>query len=125
MTKGKRRERQAAELYQEAGYETYRPQESKYGETDMFGLFDMVAVGPVRSYWVQVKSNRAEGIEAFCEDTSWLQELELHGVVMLVCYDNEGWRLIAPRGPDSHRTLVDERDMDVNMGEGLVAYLEE
>lgn len=145
MTKGKRRERQASELYEQAGYETFRPQESKWGETDMFGLFDILAI-PGRHEdrtaihpretsvrLAQVKSNRASGIEQWCRDVTGL----LGGPVkadFLVCHDREGWRLLCPYSDKMHKKpvpidsiepyiLVDERELDCNMGEGIIEYL--
>lgn len=128
MTKGKRREKQCADIFEAAGFRTYRPQESKWGETDIFGLFDILAVpgpgdmGQVRL--IQVKSNRAQGIEAWAADAL---EYASHTVrpQFAVCYDREGWRLIDPyeAGGVDWRTLYDERDDDEAMSEGLTAYL--
>lgn len=139
--KGKRRESEASKIYEQAGYETYRPQESKWGETDMFGLFDMIAVpgtddnnkrvlrenAPVR--FVQVKSNRASGIEAWCTEVAE----RFRGPCVadfVVCHDREGWRLLSPTlkrnedGTVAHETLIDERELDCEMGSVLVNYLE-
>lgn len=134
--KGKRTEREAASLYEDAGYRTFRPQESKFGETDMFGLFDVLAIlprrfedivaNPVRL--VQVKSNTASGIHEWVEET---QEFLQPGVTAeyLVKTDREGWRLMKPVNVTdtgwTYRTEVDERKQDVNIGEGVRAYLEE
>jgi len=46
MSKGARRERQAVDLYQRAGMGTYRPATVKFGENDVFGLFDLLAFSP-------------------------------------------------------------------------------
>lgn len=128
MSKGKRRERQAAELYKRAGYETFRPQESKWGETDMFGLYDMVAHKPtMRTHWVQVKSNRAAGIRSWCENAR--RFLGPHSrPLMAVCYDQEGWRVLRPTAPGhperAFTAVVDERDEECEMGELVVEYLQ-
>lgn len=123
MTKGKRRERQAADLFEEAGYETFRPQESKWGETDMFGLYDLLAIGP--NLWlVQVKSNRAEGVR------DWMLKAQEHQftsrdirVGFLICYDNQGWRLLRPAWEQRYRTDVDERESSCQMGDRIIEYL--
>lgn len=138
MSKGKRNEREAAEIYETAGFDTFRPQESKFGETDMFGLFDLLAIPAdpdADARLVQVKTNRAEGIE------SWVEEAVRYNgvgrrVEMLVAYDGQGghdpvpkrWRLI---GPDlagetvTHSDRIDERADDVPAsGEGVTEYLE-
>ena len=133
MGKGKRREREASELYERAGYDTFRPQESKYGETDIFGLFDILAIrpdgaGPTRL--VQVKANQPESISGWAADA--LAYSGTHRVVeMLVAYDGHGgphpkptrWRLIQPMdhgGPMDTEDVVDERDG----GDAVVEYLE-
>lgn len=123
MSKGKRRERQAAGLYERAGWETFRPQESKYGETDIFGLFDLLAIGsaPEPTHLVQVKSNRAAGINDWSEETLHYAADGVR-VRMLVCHDREGWRILDPV-PGGYRTVLDERDRDYQMGDGVVAYL--
>lgn len=120
--KGARRERQAAELYERAGYETYRPQESKFGETDIFGLFDLLAVPTSGGQPVltQVKSNVAKGIEEWCEDVDGRFGAGVE-FQFLVCHDREGWRIIRPYGEPV--TVLDEREMDVSMGDGVVEYL--
>lgn len=135
--KGKQNERRAAELYERAGYRPWRPQESKWGETDIYGLFDVMAVpgpgalGKVRL--CQVKSNRAQGIEAWCEDACAYASKAVH-VEFLVRYDGEPsahtpgprWRLLSPTedGTGGYRTMVDERkDGTPADGEGVVEYL--
>lgn len=122
--KGNRREREAEDLWQQAGYRTYKPQESKYGETDMFGLFDFLAHKRTgRTAWVQVKSNGARGIEEWV-----VAAREFLGpydrAYMAVCYDREGWRLVRPTTTGGgHRTVVDEREHGCGMGELVVEYL--
>lgn len=121
--KGTRRERQAADLYKQAGYAVYRPATVQFGENDIFGLFDLLAVSPCdpRVHAVQVKSNRASGVRAWCRHTSlwrslgWLTRY-------LVPVDGEGWRLIEA-GDGGHTTVFDGRECDGNMGEGLVEFL--
>lgn len=134
MSKGTRREREAAELYKRAGFAVYRPATVQFGENDVFGLFDLLAVSPshesVRA--VQVKSNRAAGVRAWMRHTAlwrrlgWVTEY-------LVPHDKEGWQLIHPNGDTgSWRTAFDERsiddlgphrDTDLCIGDGLAAYL--
>jgi len=123
MSKGKRRERQADEAYDEAGFATYRPQESKFGETDIFGLFDLLAIGtgPEPTHLVQVKANRAEGVERWAESAIEFARTGIR-VRMLVCHDREGWRVIDP-SPDGYTTVFDGRDRDGAMGEPLVEFL--
>lgn len=130
MSKGKRREKQAAELYEAAGFETFRPQESKYGETDMFGKFDIFVMPTPDSRsnvprLAQVKCNRPKGYSTwFAECVERFSGAEVVPE-LLACYDREGWRLIG-LCPDLQtcETFVDERETD-EFGDGVVEYLTE
>lgn len=121
--KGDRREREARDIYEAAGYTVQPFYGRPYGETDGFGLFDLVATKP-RSppRFVQVKSNQARGIREWTEETQQILP-DWHAIAdMAVCHDNAGWRLITVRD-NGYRTVVDERDEDVDMGEHLQLYL--
>lgn len=129
MSKGKRRERQADDIYADAGYVTFRPPRTKYDETDIFGLFDLLAIGHGHVRLIQVKgtsSNVAygpwfEAVKGWVHDNVRRPPRSLvHDFV--ICYDREGWRLIG-EGGDGPETFVDERELDCNMGDGLREYL--
>lgn len=121
--KGNRRERQAEKFYTQAGYKTEKSQGMRWDRTDWFGHFDLMAVRSDDFRFVQVKSNEASGIS---DINAWARRHGPPGIRydMLVCHDRKGWRLIAlwPEA-DTYTTLIDERDMDGNMGEGVLAYL--
>lgn len=138
MTKGKRNERETAEVYEAAGYRTFRPQESQYGETDIYGLFDILAVPPAganaKVRLVQVKSNVASGIESWADDAMAYYSASVH-VEFVVRYDGHGgphptprrFRLIEPiqDGMTRLEVAVDEREDAVPAdGVGLQEYLE-
>jgi|AKVG01.1.fsa_nt_gi hypothetical protein len=124
MTKGQRRERQAKEIYEQAGYQVAHPERSKFGDNDLFNHWDLLAMQPgSRPRFVQVKSNRATGIRTVQQD---MQRYFAWGYCVgeyAVCHDREGWRLITLL-PDQTTVLVDERDKDCDMGQALTAYLE-
>lgn len=131
--KGDRREREAEEIYQEAGFLTWRPARSRAGKNDIFGLYDMVALGPRGLDLVQIRSNRASGIEDFCRNTLPFQTSPGICPTMMVCYDGQGghdptptrWRVIIPSGEESRVDVVDERDDGVRMGgDGVLEWLE-
>ena len=123
MSKGTRREQQACEIYENAGYTTYRPATVQFGENDVFGLFDVIAVDPSRKpRYVQVKSNGARGIRQWTKDVCALMPLEHAVCEFAVPYDREGWRLLEV-DRDGPTAVYDERDRDVKMGEGLTNYL--
>ena len=124
MSKGSRREREAVELMKQAGYATYRPATVTYGENDVWGLFDVLAIAPdlpLRA--VQVKSNRAVGRRSWFDHT---QLWRAHGFVteLWVCHDHEGWRVIrnAQRGT---QTVYDGRDSNASMGDTLVQWMKD
>jgi Holliday junction resolvase len=122
MSKGTRRERELVELLQKAGMATYRPATVRYGENDMFGLFDVLAVSPSHTnvYAIQVKSNRATGIRKWANHTQLFRNL---GWITMyaVPVDNKGWRLI-DCSEDGNVDVVDERDSTSPMGMGVLGY---
>jgi len=123
MSKGTRRERQAVQLFKEAGWATYRPATVQFGENDVFGLFDILAVHPDQSRprAVQVKSNGNRGVTAWQRQT-WLFRRSGFATDYLACYDNSGWQLTAVTDND-RRVLVDERGETCAMGQMVTDYL--
>ena len=124
--KGKRAEREADELYENAGWQTYRPQESKWGETDIFGLFDILALGPSPepTHLIQVKSNGHygdRGLNSWCELALQYARDGVR-VRMMIRYDRSGWRVIDPV-PGGYQTVLDERKSDCDIGDKLQEYL--
>ena len=125
MSKGTRRERELVELYKEAGYATYRPATVRFGENDMFGLFDVLAISPEDPdvHAIQVKSNKATGIRAWTRHTQLFRNLGWK-TYYAVPVDNQGWRLIECTR-DGHRDRVDERELSCSVGTRVVEYLKE
>lgn len=121
-SKGDRRERQAEELISDVDFITERPNKTGYQQTvvDFFdGLFDILAVKPgEKVLCVQVKSNRARGINNFVEEVQEKVPLEHCIVQFWVCYDTEGWRVIEIND-EGYETVYDERDDTRNMGDAL------
>jgi Holliday junction resolvase len=131
MGKGSKRERQACNIYQRAGWATYRPATVRFGENDIFGLFDHLAVSPRHSsvHAVQTKSNGARGIRDWTRHTALFRRLGFR-TFYLVPYDREGWKLIEAKtdteGEPYTRVVVDERQYpDVRMEEMLERHLRE
>jgi hypothetical protein len=125
MGKGTRREQQACEIYEEAGYETYRPATVQFGENDVFGLFDLIAVHPNRKpHYTQVKSNRASGIIEWMQEARDLLPREHAEIRFLVCHDRQGWRMARPT-PEGYEWLYDGRDSGASMGDPLAEVLRE
>lgn len=134
--KGRKNERRAQDLYEEAGYRAWSPQRSRWNDTDIYGLFDVLAVpvetdGPV--VLAQVKTNGYAGIREFCRAAAEY-ESESVRVDFLTRHDGEPgphtaspyWRLARPTcdGSGGYETVVDERkDGTPAEGAGVVDYL--
>jgi len=122
MSKGSRREREAVQLLQRAGYATYRPATVRFGENDVWGLFDVLAIAPdlpLRA--IQVKSNRAAGIRDWARQTTLWRR---HGFLTeyWVPEDHKGWRVIQAHESGSV-TVYDGRESNASMGDTLVQWL--
>jgi len=126
MSKGTRNERYARKNYESAGCWTYSPQNSMYGDNDLWNLFDiasiLIGVQQPHIYLTQVKTNRASGIRQWFNDTRPFQRVDGVTVHYAVRIDNEGWKL-ARSASDGYEWVVDERSMSCKMGEGVVQYL--
>jgi len=123
MGKGAKNEREAAHAFQAAGWATYRPATVRYGENDIFGLFDLLAVHPDRQRVraVQVKTNGNRGITSWQRQT-WLFRRLGWATDYLSRHDREGWVMTAVT--DAKRcVVVDERDTSGNIGDDLTAFL--
>lgn len=126
--KGDRREREAREILESAGYTVETPNATPYhqNQVDFFGLFDFMAFKDgEQPLFGQVKSNGFRGIRSFpeeCKDKD--VPFESVNVEYWTCYDKEGWR-IATITPEGHEEVYDERDEDGNMGEGVTQYKSE
>lgn len=116
--KGDRRERQARDILEEAGFVVENPNYSRYGNVDFFNLFDIMALKKDRKVqFVQVKSSSARGINEFSEKCSEIIPFDHINVEYWVCYDRKGWRIIDIKEDGSYEDVFDERDKDCSMGE--------
>lgn len=122
--KGARREREARQHYEAAGYAVQPFYGRRYGETDGFNLFDLIALAPEREpHLVQVKSNRAAGIVDWADSVTELCGRAPVRCLYAVCYDREGWRLIEAGVGGRRETIFDGRTHDGAMGEPLARFL--
>lgn len=124
-SKGDMRERQAREIYSNAGYNAAPFRAWAFGDSDGFNDFDFVAVHPSMPVeFVQVKSNAARGITDLSDRVADEYPLEHANIRYAVAYDRTGWRLIDVLD-GTHETVVDERDLSCNMGDRVTQYLAE
>lgn len=121
-SKGDRRERQAREILEAAGWVVETPNSTPYPQgygVDFFGLFDFMAFKPgEKPLFGQVKSNGPRGITSFSDDCKDMEVPFDHvNVEFWTCYDGEGWR-IDEVDEEGYETVLDEReDSNANMGE--------
>lgn len=122
--KGTTNERKLREAYQRAGFWLYSPNNSMYGDNDLFNLFDMVAFCPRTGvmHYTQCKTNRVERINAWFHDASPLEVPGVRCVRYAVRHDQTGWRLAGPT-QNGYEWLYDGRDTEHCIGEGLTQYL--
>lgn len=121
--KGDRNERELVEYYEQAGYQVTKCQNYRYGSTDWFGLFDLLAIeSDSKIRFIQVKTNGAQGINDWVDKACRITPSEHVILDFAVKYDYEGWRLIRAEN-GSYETVYDERDIDCKIGEGIQDYL--
>lgn len=98
-SKGRETESSAVDLYERAGFETYRPPYAKFAEQDVFGLWDILAFGHDSLIGCQVKTNRATPLAEFFRESEAYREHV--GIVphFIVLYEGEGWKLYLPSDP--------------------------
>lgn len=122
-SKGDRREREAREIYEAAGYQAAPFRSWAFGDSDGFNDFDFVAMHPeAKPEFVQVKSNSARGVRDLCDRVGQEYPTQHTNIRYAVAHDASGWRLIDI--DESGKTvLVDERDLSCNMGDRVTDYL--
>lgn len=121
--KGDRNERELEEYYTQAGYRTDKCRGLRWGKTDWFGLFDLMAIAPnSKVRYIQVKTNAAQGINKWVSEACRVTPDEHVTLDFGVKYDYEGWRLIRAEDGE-YRTIYDERDKDCNIGDGIKEFL--
>lgn len=123
--KGDRRERQAAGIYQRAGYDTQQARGTRFAEKDWWGLYDLAAFSDARNELrlVQVKSNRAAGIEQWVTNARPFNELCDVVTDFLVAHDRKGWRCLRPTAK-GYACVYDGRDSALDMGEGITEWIQ-
>jgi len=96
-TKGTETEQAAGALYEQADYEVYIPPKAKWREQDVFGLFDLLAVGHGQMVGAQVKTNRVRQLADWMEQaTVYAEMVEGLRVEYAVLYEGEGWKIYRP-----------------------------
>ena len=131
VSKGYRREKQAKDLLEETGFKVYRKPNTKYGDNDIYNLFDIVALDKkLNSWYIQVKSNSTAGaLKNIKKSLNYPDEYKFNSYFQVwVCKDREGWMVyhlsdIFKEDEWDFIKVVDERFKDECMGEGVLEYL--
>lgn len=131
MGKGARKDKEARQIYESAGFVTEKSTPMKYGRTDWFGgLFDFMATRTDSFRLVQVKSKKAAGVSEMSAWARWHTPPVIR-CEFLVYHDGGYWRLVQTTD-HGHETVYDEREDDrvgtnqhtpLNIGEGLAEFL--
>lgn len=107
--KGKRIERKAEERLSRHDFKVEKPVEKKYGRTDFFGLFDIIAIRGDCIKFIQVKSNQARQLEEYKKKTKEFLDTEKFDVEYWIWHDNDGWRIKQIRDGEWEQ-ILDERE---------------
>lgn len=109
MTKGQVTEGYGVEAYTRAGYWVYKPERARFGDNDVFNLFDILAFHPRAGLrMIQIKTNGARGIREWNRKVEPFRRHPGLYPEFAVRVDGEGWRLLRPTG-NGHTTAYDGR----------------
>lgn len=131
--KGVKNERRADQLLQEAGYDTYRPENASYDDNDLWNLFDVA--GRYRDehlYFLQVKSNIPSGMNEYFDAAYPFSRMSCVRVGFATRRDGQpgphtaspSWQLAEAVDGRGYRWVVDERGEECEPGEMVVDHLE-
>jgi len=115
--KGNRNERKCEALLKEKGFSTSRMPHTRYGPSDHFSLFDIIAMKPDAPIkMIQVKSNTPPNLAEFKEECLEVAPLKHAEIEIWTHFDREGFQIRRLKD-DEWQTLVDERDNGMKIGE--------
>lgn len=118
-SKGDRHERQAKKLLENQGFTVHKKVNNQYDSSDIFGLYDLIAVKPgVKPVFIQVKTNGTGG--ALGETLHKSKQILSTSHTILeywVKYDYKGWRILRSKNGNDWEQVVDGRETSLNMGE--------
>ena len=115
--KGNRIERRTENLLNNKGFSTSRMPHTRYGDSDHFSLFDIIAMKPDAPIkLIQVKSNSPPNLTKFKKKCLEVAPLKHAEIEIWTHYDREGFKIRRLKG-DEWKILVDERDNGMKIGE--------
>ena len=90
VQKGNRAELEYKKKCEAQGYKVYKPPRTKYGDNDLFNLFDMLAINKEEVLLIQVKCNQARDarrkIRSFTEHPACVKK------ILAIKIDRKGWK---------------------------------
>lgn len=120
--KGDRHERQAKNLLKDTGYNVHKKVNNAYDNSDIFNLFDLIAVKPGRKpVFVQVKSNGTDGdLGSTLQESRKILDTSHIDLEYWIKYDYKGWRILRSENGNDWDEVFDGRDKDSRIGEAVV-----
>jgi len=92
--KGNRTERKAEDRLKEQGYSCSRMPHTRYGDSDHFNLFDILAVQPGEPVkFIQVKTNTPPNLSEFKEKALETAPLKHGEIEIWTWHDYQGWKI--------------------------------
>jgi len=109
--KGNCIERKAEDKLEEQGFECSRMPHTRYGDSDHFNLYDLIAVKPGEKIrLIQVKSNQKPNLTVLREKSEELAPFQHATVESWTWFDYEGWVIdVLTPAQDGWETVLDER----------------
>lgn len=118
-SKGNRRERQVVQTLNFAGWEVHKKVNNTYDSSDIFGLFDVIAVrDDEKPLFIQVKSNRTSGALKQIRVAPFINP-ETMNIQVWIAHDNQGFR-VKKLEDESWTQIIDEREKNCDFGDATV-----
>lgn len=120
--KGDRHERQAKNLLKRLGFNVHKKLDTQYDSSDMFGLFDLIALKPgEKPLFIQVKTNGTGGeLGNTLQKARELTDLSHVTLEYWIKYDYEGWRVLRSENGNDWDEIFDGRKTPDNIGETVI-----
>jgi Holliday junction resolvase len=92
--KGNRLEREAEEILHEKGFNTARMPHTRYGDSDFFNMYDIIAMKPGAPLkMVQVKANQASGVTELKNQSINEAPFKHAEIELWQKFDYQGWKI--------------------------------
>lgn len=125
--KGDRHETECKNLLGDLGYTVHKKVNNRYDSSDIFALFDLIAVRQDRKpVFIQVKTNGTEGeLGNTLRESRDLLKVEHVDLEYWIKYDYRGWRVLRSSNGNDWEQVVNEANQDCTIGSGVKHNYEE